>query len=97
MSGDGLATAATGNLFFVGGNGIFDVDSGGRDSGDSLPQISQTGTPPRLFTPHEQAAMNAAGLDLGSGGTLLLPDQPGPHPHLALTGGKNETIVWRLL
>jgi hypothetical protein len=41
--------------------------------------------------------MNAAGLDLGSGGTLLLPDQPGPHLHLALTGGKNETIVWRLL
>jgi hypothetical protein len=44
MSGDGLATDATGNLFFVSGNGIFDVDSGGRDYGDSFPQISQTGT-----------------------------------------------------
>jgi hypothetical protein len=41
--------------------------------------------------------MNADCLDLGSGGTLLLPDQPGPHPHLALTGGENEPIVWRLL
>ncbi len=34
--------------------------------------------------------MNAADLDFGSGGTLLLPDQP--HPHLALTAGKNGTI-----
>jgi hypothetical protein len=31
-------------------------------------------------------------LDLGSGGTLLLPDQSGPHPHLAISAGKNGTI-----
>jgi len=33
MSGAGLATDATGNLFFVTGNGIFDVDTGGRGYG----------------------------------------------------------------
>ena len=27
-------------------------------------------------------------LDLGSGGVMLLPDQPGAHPHLMITGGK---------
>src|SRR5262249_24872464 len=31
-------------------------------------------------------------IDLGSGGVLLLPDQPGPHPRLAITAGKNGTI-----
>ena len=36
--------------------------------------------------------MNAGDLDLGSGGTILLPDQPGAHPHLALSAGKNGTI-----
>ena len=30
--------------------------------------------------------------DLGSGGPLLLPDQPGPHPHLAVIAGKSGTI-----
>jgi hypothetical protein len=44
------------------------------------------------FTPHEQATMNANDLDLGSGGTILLPDQTGVHPHLALSAGKNGTI-----
>ncbi len=36
--------------------------------------------------------MAAQDLDLGSGGTLLLPDQSGPHPHLAISAGKNGTI-----
>ncbi len=31
-------------------------------------------------------------LDLGSAGVLLLPDQPGPYPHLAITSGKNGHI-----
>ena len=31
-------------------------------------------------------------LDLGSGGVLLLPDQPGPHPHLLIGAGKTGSI-----
>ena len=31
-------------------------------------------------------------LDMGSGGNLLLPDQPGPNPHLVIGIGKLGTI-----
>jgi hypothetical protein len=92
QSGDGLAADANGNLFFVTGDGTFDANSGGRDYGDSILKISPAGAVLDYFTPHDQATMNANDLDLGSGGTILLPDQPGAHPHLALSAGKNGTI-----
>ena len=92
QSGDGLATDATGNLHFVTGNGIFDVNTGGPDYGDSFLKLSPSGSVLDYFTPHDQQYMNDNDIDLGSGGVLLLPDQPGPHPHLAITAGKNGTI-----
>jgi hypothetical protein len=92
QSGDGLATDSTGNIYFVTGNGLFDVNTGGADYGDSLLKISPSGTVLDYFTPSDQYNMRLQDLDLGSGGVLLLPDQPGAHPHLALTAGKNGTI-----
>ena len=92
QSGDGLAADSSGNLFFVTGDGTFDANGGGRDYGDSVVKLSPTGAVLDYFTPHDQATMNANDLDLGSGGTILLPDQSGAHPHLALSAGKNGTI-----
>jgi outer membrane protein assembly factor BamB len=45
------------------------------------------------FTPSNQASLNAANFDLGSSGLMLLPDQPGAHPRIALSAGKNESIL----
>ncbi len=92
QSGDGLATDASGNIFFVTGDGTFDANGGGPDLGDSIVKISPSGGVLDYFTPHDQATMDANDIDLGSGGTILLPDQPGAHPHLALSAGKNGTI-----
>jgi hypothetical protein len=92
QSGDGLATDAAGNLYFVTGNGTFNANTGGRDYGDSIMKLSPAGIVLDYFTPHDQDYLNTNDLDLGSGGTTLLPDQPGPHPHLAITAGKNGTI-----
>ena len=92
MSGDGLATDSAGNIYFVTGNGLFDVDTGGHDYGDTLMKISQAGAVLDYFTPHDQQYMSDNDIDLGSGGVLLLPDQPGAHPHEAITAGKNGTI-----
>jgi hypothetical protein len=92
QSGDGPATDAAGNIYFVTGNGQFDVNTGGIDYGDTLMKISQAGAVLDYFTPHDQQYMNDNDIDLGSGGVLLLPDQPGPHTHLAITAGKNGTI-----
>ena len=44
------------------------------------------------FTPFNQAKMARDDLDLGSAGIVLLPDQPGPYPHVAVTSGKNGHI-----
>jgi hypothetical protein len=44
------------------------------------------------FTPFNQNELNVNDKDLGSGGPLLLPDQPGPHPHLLVISGKGGTI-----
>jgi hypothetical protein len=92
QSGDGLTTDSTGRIYFVTGNGLFDVNTGGRNYGDSAVALNQNGTVSDYFTPHDQSIMASIDLDLGSGGALLLPDQAGSHPHVALTAGKNGTI-----
>jgi fibronectin type 3 domain-containing protein len=92
QSGDGLAADSNGDIFFVTGNGLFDANSGGIDFGDTLLRISRTGSVVDFFTPHDQQSMNDLDIDLGSGGVILLPDQPGPHPHMAITAGKNGTV-----
>jgi hypothetical protein len=44
------------------------------------------------FTPFNQGFLGANDLDLGSGGVLLVPDQPGSHPHVLVTGGKQGLL-----
>jgi hypothetical protein len=92
-SDTGIAADNAGNVFAATGNGRFDAAQGGRDYGDTLLKLSG----PDLkvsdyFTPFNADELNADDDDLGSGGPLLLPDQPGPHPHLALIGGKAPLI-----
>jgi uncharacterized repeat protein (TIGR01451 family) len=88
----GPAADASGNIYVVTGDGVFDAHVGGRDFGDSVLKIAPGGMVADYFTPWNQGALNANGLDLGSAGPLLLPDQPGAHPHLMVTAGKNNTI-----
>jgi hypothetical protein len=92
QSAGGLAADSAGNIFFVTGNGTFDANIGGVDYGDSVEKIGAGGSVLDYFTPHDQAALSAVDLDLGSGAALLLPDQAGPHPHLLVTAGKGGTI-----
>jgi len=88
----GPAADLTGNVFVITGNGAFDVSTSVSDFGDSFVKIAANGTIADYFTPWNQGALNANGLDLGSAGPLLLPDQPGAHPHLLVSAGKNGTI-----
>jgi hypothetical protein len=93
QSGGGLATDATGNIFFAVGNGGFDVNTGGRDYGDSIAKLSTSGSVLDYFTPYNQANMASTNIELGSGGPVLLVDQTsGPYPHLLISAGKDGTI-----
>ncbi|MBZ5642597.1 MAG: choice-of-anchor D domain-containing protein [Acidobacteriia bacterium] len=94
MSGSGLA-ADSSNIYFSSGNGTY---NGTTDFGDSAMKIGQpaSGSFPVVdwFTPFDQSNLDTNDLDLGSGGVILIPDQPGgsPHQHLLLTGSKNGAI-----
>jgi hypothetical protein len=95
MSGGGLAADSDGAIYLSTGNGTFDVTGSQAPAyGDSVLRLS-TGTGVTVgdfFTPWNQDALAAADRDLGSGGVLLLPDQPGASPHLLVTAGKDGTI-----
>ena len=96
MSGAGLAADGSGNIFVPTGNGDFDtVNIPATDLGDSILRLALV--PGQLslldyFTVYNQAALNNADTDLGSGGILLLPDQTGTHPHELVEAGKGGTI-----
>jgi hypothetical protein len=92
QSGDGLAADANGNMYFVTGDGTFDANTGGSDYGDTYVKIGPGGAVLDYFTPHNQATLDSGNIDLGAGGPMLLPDQPGAHPHLLVSAGKNGSI-----
>ena len=95
QSDNGPAADAEGNVYVVTGNGKFTVAAGGRDYGDSALKLALT--PAGLvvrdyFTPYNERMLNTQDADLGSGGPMLLPDQPGEHPHLMLVGAKDAKL-----
>ena len=96
--GSGLAADSTGSIYGATGNGYFDADKGGIDYGDSILRMtwssaSKTFTVADYFTPWDQLSLDQDDADLGSGGLLLLPDQPGmTYPHLLVQAGKEGTI-----
>jgi len=101
-SGAGLpidTVSSTGRLFLSAGNGSFTSYpplSTKVDYGDSILRLdlgSGTLTPGSAFTPFNQAALTSGDVDQGSGGELLLPDQPGAHPHELLQVGKEGRIL----
>jgi hypothetical protein len=89
----GPAADKDGNLFVSTGNGRFDAGKGGRDYGDSLLKLNgQTLKLADYFAPYNAADLDASDNDLGSGGPMLLPDQPGAHPHMAVIAGKGAVL-----
>jgi hypothetical protein len=89
----GPAVDDEGNLFLATGNGRFDAATGGRDYGDSLLQLDgQSLKLADYFAPFNADKLDADDKDLGSGGPVLLPAQPGSRPHLIVIAGKGGTI-----
>ena len=95
MSGAGVAADASGNIFIPSGNGTFDNTKVPVETGDTILKLGTTNQILTLldyFTPEEQATMDSHDEDLGSGGVLLLPDQPGSFPHILVEAGKEGRI-----
>ena len=95
-SGAGISADSSAHLYIATGNGTFDtVHVPSTELGDSIIKLFLTGTSLTAidyFTPYNQAAYNTGDLDVGSGGVLLLPDQPGSHPHQLVQTAKGRWL-----
>ena len=100
MSGYGVAADPSGNVYFVTGNSDSNLAGGYYTTYNGtptyaniqdsvvrmLPDLSQVHD---LFTPWDMPYLDQVDQDYGSGGALLLPDQPGALPHLVGAAGKD--------
>ncbi len=97
MSGYGLAADDSGNVVFVTGNSDY---SGTTYDGVTNIQESVIKVSPDLttvvdvFTPSDQGFLDEVDEDFGSGGAMVLPDQPGSIPHLAVAAGKDGNMYF---
>jgi hypothetical protein len=91
MSGYGPAADDSGNVLFVTGNsdpsgtaydGVTDIQESVIKVSPDLSSIVD------LFTPSNVKNLDEHDMDFGSGGVMVLPDQPGSIPHMAVAAGK---------
>jgi hypothetical protein len=91
MSGYGLAADDSGDILFVTGNsdysgttydGVTNIQESVVKASANLTNVVD------LFTPDNWSSLDQGDVDFGSGGALILPDQPGSMPHLAVAAGK---------
>jgi hypothetical protein len=92
MTGFAPPVDDAGNLFVVTGNGAFDLNHGGKNYGESVLRIGpDLKNVADYFTPANWLGLNNGDIDFGSGGIMLLPQQQGLYPSLAVTMGKFST------
>lgn len=91
QKGGGLSADNSSNIYAEAAEGSFNP---GTNFGSTILKLTQFGANLQLadwFTPYNQAFLNANDQDLNTP-VLVLPDQPGPHPHLAVGSGKQGTL-----
>jgi hypothetical protein len=100
-SGGGLGVDSQGNLYFANGNGFPQGNSLGFNPSigsysETVMKLSTTGqlSVADYFTPTDWQTLDNNDADLGSGGTMLLPDSVGSttHPHLLIETGKTGRL-----
>lgn len=94
MAGAGVAADAASNIYIASGNGDFNGVPA-TEFGDTIMKLGTANenlTVLDYFTPSDQSCLQNGDEDLGSGGLLVLPDQPGPTPHILVQAGKEGKI-----
>ncbi len=91
MRGGGLSADSEGYIYGSTADGDF---AAGTNFGQSVLKLSQVGSTLQLadwFTPYNELYLEQNDLDM-SEPVLVLPDQPGKYPHLAVAVGKQGTL-----
>lgn len=97
MSGYGLAADDSGNIVFVTGNSDYSgttYDGVTNIQESTIEVSSDLTTVVDLFTPSDWSSLDQSDNDFGSGGVMVLPDQPGSIPHLAVAAGKDGNMYF---
>ena len=95
MTGSGLAADEQGNLYAATGNGSFDDSGAAKELSQSILKIALRNGKLTLldyFSPFNHERLNRHDRDLGSGGIVLLPEQPQAPAHLLVQSGKEGKI-----
>lgn len=96
QSGDGPAADPSNNIYVATGNGAFDLNTGGRDAGNTILKLSLVSNTLQLvdyFTPFNQASLTSQDLDFGASGPVMPATQSGAvAPSLVLVGGKDGNL-----
>jgi hypothetical protein len=104
MAGNGLAADGSGNIYFLDANGTLDAKDTvtgfpvNNDYGNAMMKLSTTGgtlAVDDFFETYDSINESNADTDLGSGGSLLLPDMvdaKGVVRHLMVGAGKDSNI-----
>ena len=88
-----------GRLFVVTGNGTIsnyppiEINTGFGESILDLNLANGGLAAVDAFTSFNAHPLNASDLDQGSGGILMIPDQPGPYPHIMVQAGKEGRLL----
>jgi hypothetical protein len=97
MSGYGPSSDDLGNILVVTGNSdpSGTTYDGATNIQESVVKVSpDLSTVLDIFTPSNWGSLDQSDGDFGSGGVLVLPDQPGSYPHLAVATGKAGTMFF---
>ena len=92
MSGYGLASDSSGAIYFITGNSDPSGTTYDRTLNltESVVKLSSDlSTVLDTFTPSNWGPLDQGDTDYGSGGIMLLPDQSGATPHMAVAAGKD--------
>ncbi|HVM91506.1 MAG TPA: Ig-like domain-containing protein [Terriglobales bacterium] len=95
QGGSGPSADEFGNIYVVTANGTYDGPGGENDYGDSVLKLAWNSGSLGIqdyFTPADEQTLQDFDIDLGSAGSLILPDQPGAYPHELIAGGKEGTL-----
>jgi hypothetical protein len=92
MAGAGPAADSNGFVYLTTGNGTNDVAGANIDFGDAYIKVNPSLGLVDFFSPFDQAALNSGDLDVSSSGVMVVPDQPGAHPHLLIGSAKRGDI-----
>ena len=89
MGGAPPSVDEDGNLYLTTGNGTLD---GATNFGEAAVKLSPGLQLLDYFAPYNYAALNADDVDLGSGAIMVVPSQPGTHPHELIACGKPTPV-----